>query len=246
MKRIEFMHVLLPLLFVAACTENEMSGYENDPAVYFAGIGDNKIDSINHSFVLLSSDVLTDTVLVRVNTMGALSSQARPVTVVQTNAGVEGSAVAGVHYVSFDDAALKPLLQVSAGKEFVDIPVVFIRDTSLLSGRVRLELALEKNDYFRPGVIDKLKFTLTTSDLLEKPSAWDTRWFIFLGQSWGPVKMRFLIDITGYDDWYTTPNDMSLLQYFGALAKQKLLEYNAAHPDEPLREANGDLVSFSS
>jgi hypothetical protein len=247
MKRFKFIYaVLLSALIAAACTENKMLSYENDPAVYFAGTGDAGVDSINHSFFLLSTDIVKDTVFVRINTMGELSSQSRPVPVVQANVGAEGAAVAGVHYVSFDDPTLKPLLQVPAGKEFVNIPIVFIRDKSLDSTKVRIELALTTNDYFRPGVTEKQRFSLTTTDLVEKPGAWDTRWFIFLGKSWGPVKMRFLIDITGYTDWFTTPSDMSMLQYFGALAKQRLLEYNAAHPDEPLRESNGDLVSFSS
>jgi hypothetical protein len=246
MKKYGFIYVLLLALIVAACTQNEMLNYENDPAVYFAGTGDNKSDSINHSFFLLSTDILKDTVWVRVNTMGELSSQDRFVPVVQKNAGAKSAAVAGVHYVPFDDASLKPLLQVPAGKEFVNIPVVFIRDASLDSIKVRLELALATNDYFRPGIVEKQRFVVTTTDLVEKPSTWDTRWSMFLGKSWGPVKMRFLIDITGYTDWSTTPSDITLLKYFEALAKQKLLEYNAAHPDDPLREANGNLVSFSS
>lgn len=246
MKRFKFIYVLLLPLIVAACTQNEMLSYENDPAIYFAGNLENQSDSVNHSFFMLSSEIAKDTVLVRINIMGELSSQARPVAVVQTNAGAEEAAVAGTHYVPFDDATLKPLYQVPAGKEFVDIPIVFIRDASLDSTKVRLELSLTTNEYFRPGIVEKQRFVLTTTDLIEKPSAWDTRWYMFLGRSWGSVKMRFIIDITGYTDWYTTPTDMALMQYFGAIAKQKLIEYNAAHPDDPLREANGDLVTFDS
>jgi hypothetical protein len=246
MKRFKFIYVLLFAHIVAACTQNEMLSYENDPAIYFAGNLDNKSDSINHSFFLLNSDILRDTVLIRINTMGELSSQARPLAIVQANVGAEGAAVAGTHYVPFDDATLRPLHQMPAGKEFVDIPVVFIRDASLDSTKVRLELALAANEYFRTGIVEKQRFVLTTTDLIEKPSAWDTRWYMALGKSWGPVKMRFIIDITGYTDWFTTPSEMALVQYFGALAKQKLLEYNTANPDNPLREANGDLVTFNS
>ncbi|MDR2815317.1 MAG: DUF4843 domain-containing protein [Proteiniphilum sp.] len=246
MKRFKFIYLLLLVLIVTACSQNEMLKYENEPAVYFDGAGYSKVDSINHSFFLLNSDILKDTILVRVNTMGELSSQARPVAIVQTNAGDSAAAVAGVHYVPFDDASLKPLLQVPAGKEYVDIPVVFIRDESLDSLKVRLELALVTNEYFRPGIVEKQRFVLTTTDLIEKPGAWDSRWYFAFGRSWGPVKMRFIIDITGYTDWNTVPTDMTMLTYFGALAKQRLLEYNAAHPDNPLREANGNLVTFNS
>jgi hypothetical protein len=249
MRRLELINVLLLSLsfLITACTENEMLNYENAPAIYFAGNATNRSDSINHSFFVLNSNIVKDTVRVRVNTMGELSSQDRPVTLIQTNVGAEGAAVAGIHYVPFDDATLKPLLKVPAGKEFADIPVVLIRDNSLDTVKVRLELGLVGNEYFRPGVVEKQRFVLTTTDLVEKPGAWDIAYATLLGKSWGPVKMRFLIDVTGYTNWYTMPAayEMIMIQYFGALVRQKLLEYNADHPDEPLREANGNLVSFN-
>jgi hypothetical protein len=247
MKRFEFICLicLLPLLAaVTGCTQNEMLTYENDPAVYFAGTGDAKVDSLNHSFFTLSIETLSDTVWVRVNTMGELSAQDRPVVLVQANAGAEGAAVAGVHYVALDDPDLKPLHSVPAGQEFGDMPVVLLRDESLSDGKVRLELTIAGNDHFRPGMSDKLKFTITTTDQVEKPPAWDTRWYYAFGTAWGPVKMRFLMSIIDAD-WNATPTDMSLLQFYAAFAKQKLLDYNAAHPDNPLKEANGDLVQIN-
>jgi hypothetical protein len=240
MKRFTFIYILLPLLVAASCTENKMLSYENDPAVYFAGGISG--DSLNHSFFLLNTNILRDTVLVKVNTMGELAAEDRPVSIVQTNAGTENAAIAGVHYVPFDDPDVKNLAVVPAGKEFVEIPVILLRDKSLDTTQVRLELTVLANEHFRRGINTKLRFLVTTTNLIEKPAAWDTRWYMFLGRSWGPVKMRFLIDVTGYTDWYTTPTDMSLLQYLGNLARQKLIEYNRDHPDDPLREANGDLV----
>jgi hypothetical protein len=248
MKKVELIGVLLLLIGMAGCTENEMLTYENDPAVYFAGAGENKADSLNHSFFLLDVNVLSDTVWVRVNTMGELSSQHRPVVLVQTNAGAEDAAVAGVHYVPFDDAGLKPLQYVPAGKEFGDIPVVLLRDESLGTGKVRLELTVAGNDHFRPGMSDKLKFTITTTDLVEKPPYWDTMLRSVFGASWGPVKMRCLISTTGYTNWSINPQLLMSTVFLplSVQVKQKLIEYNRDHPNDPLREDNGNLVTFDS
>jgi hypothetical protein len=243
MKRVELISVLFLLIGIAGCTQNEMLTYENDPAVYFAGTSTVKADSLNHSFYTLNTEIRNDTIWVQVNTMGELSAQNRPVALVQTNAGAEGAAVAGVHYVAFDDLNLKPLHYVSAGKEFADIPVVLLRDESLATGKVRLELTIAGNEYFRPGMSDKLKFTITTTDQVEKPAAWDTKWWYAFGKGWGLVKMRFLMSIID-TDWTVTPTDMSLLQFFAAFARQKLLDHNAAHPNDPLKEENGDEVKI--
>jgi hypothetical protein len=237
MKRIKFIYVLL-LLIAASCTENEMLIYENDPAVYFDK------DSVNHSFFALNTSILRDTVLVRVNTMGELSEHDRPVSLVQTNTGAEEAAVAGVHYVPFDADELKQHVAVKAGTSFVEIPVILLRDESLGLKEVRLELAVAANEYFRTGIATKRTFAITTTDLAIKPALWNSVWQMCFGITWGPVKMRFIIDVTGFTGWDGYPSDYSMLWYLRDITAQKFAEYNLAHPDAPLREADGTLVEF--
>lgn len=240
MKKNRFVYILL-LFIITSCTENEMLSYKNDPAIYFEN------DSVAHSFFALNTSVLQDTVLVRVNTMGEVSSQDRAISIIQTNAGKAGAAVAGVHYIPFDNASLKTLVKVPAGKAYADVPVVLIRDASLSLDQVRLELAVASNDNFRPGIDTKRAFIITTTDLALKPKDWDSMWWLIFGSTWGPVKMRFIIDATGYTDWDFFPSsDMSYLFYLRDMAAQKFLEYNMAYPDAPLREANGEIVAISS
>jgi hypothetical protein len=225
-----------------------MLAYENDPAVYFtyddAVIAAGQRDSINHSFFSLNTSILTDTVWVKVKTMGDISNQDRPISIVHTNAGKAGAAVAGTHYLSFDNPAIKSLMVIPANKVETKIPVVFLRDASLALEQVRLELALESNEYFRPGIDIWRTFIVTTTDQAVKPALWDSRWYIPFGRTWGSVKMRFIINVTGYTDWDVFPNETSVMIYLRDIVAQAFKEYNRDHPDDPLREANGDLVLF--
>ena len=240
------------LLCFAGCTENEMMEYENDPAIYFANRDNygNKKDSINivFSFFYSKSNVTHTSVPVRINTMGKLEPVDRPFSVVQTNIGQPGAAIPGVHYLPFDDPYIKETFNlemvIKANQWYGYVPVVFLRDPSLDLETVRLELAVAENDYFRPGINTHRRYVLTATSQAVKPGNWDTFWYMVFGRTWGSVKMRFIIDITGYTEWDQQPNDVYFTAFLRTLILEEFKKYNEEHPDKPLREANGDLVNF--
>lgn len=229
---------LLLLLFFTACKENELLKYDDDAALYFAK------DSVSQSFFLISSDMLRDTLYIQVNTMGHLSDVNRPIPIAQTNTGESNAAVAGVHYLPFDDPEVRDLMVVPAGKAIGHIPVILLRDKSLDLKTVSLKMRIGENEYFRPGIDTQREFLVKTTAQATKPNVWDTRWRYYFGLSWGSAKMRFLIDVTGYTDWENASIDGAYIRYMSALVQQKLLEYNEAHPDAPLSEADGTIVTF--
>jgi hypothetical protein len=249
-KKLKLMYILLlTVAVVSSCSEYEMLTYENDPAIYFTYddviVAAGQRDSINHSFFSLNTSILTDTVWLKISTMGEISPQDRPVSIVHTNAGKAGAAVAGKHYLSFDNPAIKSLMVIPANKAEAKIPVVFLRDESLALDQVRLELAVGSNEYFRPGIDRWRTFIVTTTDQAVKPALWDSRWYMIYGRTWGSVKMRFIINVTGYDDWDNFPtSDISYMNYLRDIVAQAFSEYNRDHPDNPLKEANGDIVVF--
>ena len=220
-----------------------MMNYGNDPAIYFA-YSDIKTDSINHSFFIYGPEITRDTVNVLIRTMGMPADYDRPVKLVQTNAGQANAAIPGTHYIGFDDPDIIDSICIPAGKVSQSIPVIFLRDKSLASGQVRLELTLENNEYFRQGIDEWRDFIVTTADNATKPNNWEKNWQYTFGASWGPEKMRFIIQSTGYTDFDNPPSDFSYRSWLGDTAKQALLEYNATHPDNPLCEADGTPVSF--
>lgn len=238
-----FIGMVVSLLTVMSCQENQMEPFKNDPAIYFTR-NDGQSDSINYSFFVLPSSVLRDTVYVRVYALGELADYDRPVKIVQTNVGKPQAAKAGVHYIPFDSPEVQKLFCIPAHKAYVDLPIIVLRDQSLISDEKRLELSVEKNEHFRVGIQEWSRFLVTISDLTTKPKLWDSIWKYYLGDSWGVVKMHFLIQSTGYTEWETVPSDYSYLVWLSATAKQALLDYNKAHPDQPLCEPNGDLVTM--
>ena len=239
MKRIITAAAIVIAACLAGCNENQMLEYENSPAIYFSGT------STLRSFFLLPSDVTHDTVWVEVLTMGLTADSDRPVSVVQANAGKPYAAVAGTHYVPFDNPDIAKKMVVPAGAVKMRIPVVAIKDASLELKKVELELAVAQNDHFRPGIDKQRNYLVTITSMVEKPDRWDNFWRHFFGPTWGPRKFRFIIDATGYYDWDILPDDSAFLEDMRSVTIQKFLEYEQAHPGEPMVEANGDLVVFN-
>ncbi|MGN0283007.1 MAG: DUF4843 domain-containing protein [Prevotella sp.] len=232
------------LLLNSACTENKMEPWNDTPAIYFEHSTSIQTDSVNQSFFIYDDDVKTDTVIVRVCAMGGVADYDRPFSLVQTNVGQSDAAVAGTHFEGLDSPEMKKYMVIPAGQVYQDIPFVFLRDKSLALGEYRLELAVEDNEYFRKGIDEWRTFVITTTDQAVKPALWDTSWKYYFGPTWGSVKMKFIIQSTGYTDFDTLPDDYSYRGWLGNTAKQALLEYNTAHPDAPLCEADGTLVTF--
>ena len=103
--KIRIATILIFLLIVGTigCKENTALEYENDPALYFENSYYTQQDSIAHTFFIQPDDQMRDTVFVEILTMGYPTDTDRPFVLEQTNAGKPGSAVAGKHFVAFDD-----------------------------------------------------------------------------------------------------------------------------------------------
>ena len=77
-----------------------------------------------------------------------------------------------------------------------------------------------------------------------KPTNWKD-WYYAFGASWGSVKMRFIIDVTGITNFDNVPDDYDYLIYLNGKLKSKLYEYNSTH-DQPLQEVDGTLIEFEN
>ena len=106
--KIRIATILIFLLIVGTigCKENTALEYENDPALYFENSYYTQQDSIAHTFFIQPDDQMRDTVFVEILTMGYPTDTDRPFVLEQTNAGKPGSAVAGKHFVAFNDPAI--------------------------------------------------------------------------------------------------------------------------------------------
>lgn len=242
-----FSHIIIYLLscilFIGGCREKDIERYENDPRLYFfygqESDGFIQRDSVEHSFFLLPVDRLRDTVFLDVRIMGHIAAYDRPLRIIQKNAGMPGAAVAGLHYVPFD--SVKSEWIIPANAVFKRIPIVFMRDVSLENEKVRLELGIEENDHFKPGINSRTRFVISTTMSAVMPENW-SMWEPYLGK-WGVVKMWFLVQYVGLSDFTALEDDMAYL-FYRSLAIDLLKLYNENHPDDPLKEKNGEEVSF--
>lgn len=239
-----FSILLSGLLFIiTSCEENKMAEYKNEPALYFENTTYGQKDSINHSFFIYNDDITFDTVWVVICTMGFPADYDRPVNLIQTNLNDEDAAIPDIHFIAFNNPDIQKYICVPSNQVRAKIPIVFLRDKSIASKKVRLELTIGSNEYFRPGINEWTNFVITTTDMAVKPTNWDTLWAPYMG-SWGSTKMKLIINSTGFTDFDNRPSDISYLKWLAATAKQALIDYNAEHPDSPLCEADGSPVTF--
>lgn len=226
--------ILGVILLTAACSRHDALMFGSDSQVsFFRGDdGYGQQDSILHSFFLESDDTQErDTVWVELALVGFPADEARPVKIVQTNKDAADAAVAGTHYVALEDPEVANQVVIGAGQSVTRIPVILLRDVALKTGKKRLELTIEENEYFKPGIDADRNFMVQTTELAEKPGSWDSSWKTYLGE-WSSRKMWFVVrylGLTDFDETYVTAHK----QYLRQKAHAKLNEYNASH-DEPL------------
>ncbi|MDR2130603.1 MAG: DUF4843 domain-containing protein [Odoribacteraceae bacterium] len=239
-----FIAALALVTLLPACRELELNAYEDDPRLYFYRdvSASKQRDSISYSFFFQDDNVMRDTIYVEIRTMGFPAPVERPFRVAQSNAGRPAAAEAGVHFLSFDDSALQGFMRVAPGSISALVPVVLLRAPSLKTEKVRLEIEIVENDYFKPGIRENLKFLVKISDSAEKPASWSTWEYFF--KAWGPRKMQFLTKYLGIDFNERAPQEWNQLLYYGGLAKEMLAQYNEEHPGAPLKEDDDTLVSF--
>jgi len=196
--------ILMGALF-AAC-EEELKPYNEDTCwVYFDLIG--SADTLqSRTFIYVGEDAETDTVWIPLKTIGKVMDYDRPVSLSQVQTD-ELDAVAGTHYVKFDDPGLSNLYVIPAGKSTVELPVVLKRDASLKTDKVLVQFELEANEHFAPGFVGPQYVQIWVTDQLDRPSFWPTASDATLNTKiapYDPALHQFLINATGnkWDDEY--------------------------------------------
>lgn len=225
---------------LTSCSDNEPIAYENNPALYI----DNDKD-ISFSFFYSTNKNGRDTVYAKVHAMGYVSDQPRAFTLYQKNAGDADAAQPGTHYVAFDTDEMKKLMVMPAGKSEYELPIILLQDKSLDTRVVKLKVGIRPNENFTSGIKEKDSLMVSFSSQAMKPTNWDD-WYYAFGASWGTVKMKFIIENTGLTNFDNVPTDTDYKSYLNTKLRSKLFDYNQAHPDAPLAEADGTLVDFSA
>ena len=234
---ISAMMSLAAVFAMTSCSENEPTDYVGGSALYI----DN--DDVNFSFFYAQDASDKASVKIKVHAQDLPSDQDRAFQLYQKNEDEADAAQASVHYIGFDSDEMKQVMVMPAGKSEVEVPVFLLKDASLDTQTVKLKIGVKPNENFSAGVVEKDSVVITFSSQAIKPTNWGD-WEDAFGSSWGSVKMRFIIDNTGITNFDNVPEDYNYLEYLKNKLNTKLFEYNEAHPDAPLAEADGTLVDF--
>lgn len=196
------------------------------------------------TFVYDPEDVVRDTVYFDIYTLGKVSESDRSFTIKQEEIPGVNNAVAGKHYVAFDDPSVKDLYVIKAGTAHSKVPVIVLREPSLKDTSVKLKMVIAPDENFQPGEPAKLWRRVEFSDQLTMPNRWPMMEGFF--GKYSKVKHQFFIDVTGekwddelFDEFYAS---ISLMNYYRTVVKTALVDYNNAHPGKPLTDEDGDAV----
>ena len=70
------------------------------------------------------------------------------------------AAIAGKHFVAFDDPEVVDRFAIAPGQVSVELPVILLRDKSLKSEEVKLKMKVEANEWFVPGIDQNREFVI--------------------------------------------------------------------------------------
>jgi hypothetical protein len=266
MKKIMYIWPIIALIFATSCEEKIPTWTGEDRINFRTDIATDTLQA--YSFVFEPNEVTQYTMYIEVNTEGFVRDFPRAVNIRQVLTG-NNDAIAGTHYVAFGT----PHVNIPAGAHSVMLPITLLRHTSLTGTQRILRVELLENEHFLLSAnINKLHRSILFSDMLSIPRKWIENGTLSgvssSGVVWGdfgpygPVKHRFMIDVTGMnfdDEWFAThygmltfagginwgwrPHDAAYITFLRNLLQQRLIERNEREGNE-LQEINGEAISF--
>lgn len=210
-----------------SCDQNDYLQYDENQAYVGFAYPSYGNDSIVYSFAL-HPNVEEDIVKVPMKLFGYAASQDREVGVEVIES--ESTAKEGVDFV-----IEQKRMEANAYKDSLIVKIKKSAEVETKDLVVKLRLC--GNDLFAAAPIDAETFRIILTSQLTEPTGWPFG-------DYSVIKHKFVIQTigiaTGYEKWSISDS----IRYKGILTKA-LYEYNKAHPDEPLKDENGMLITFA-
>lgn len=268
MKKISIYLLLLLPAFVFCSCEKDMETYHaagNDRINFVFEDYYHADTLISHTFVYYPESRQWDTLWMEMETSGFVTDYPRTIPLIQLPVD-SNAAIAGIHYIAFDDPSLKDVYVVPANQSKVKIPLIVKRDPTLKKKEYVLKIGIAENEHFKTGFEDYKERTFRISDILTRPKNWtgNVSWYCF--GKYGPKKYQFMIEVGAArgivinEDFFKglvpqNPPDMAYCDYWGGIFRDALNEENAARAaegkdvlrEDPLvGEAVGQEIYFKS
>lgn len=228
-------YLAVTFVFIS-CEEKVTERFSGDSSLYFyrdmysaneAGVMQN--DSIDYSFFLAGSEQET-TIWLQVNLTGNVVDYDREILIRQTNLDEVNAAIAGTHYVDFNDQRVSEYMFLPANKTSTLIPVILTRTTTMDDLSFRLVLSILPNQDFTQGIEEDTEgqssFIINITAKVMKPVTWDRNYDYAFG-TWGEEKMKFLIDYVGFTDFNIDMSNLEARYFWNLKAKTTLKDYES-------------------
>lgn len=197
-------------------------------------------------------DTQLDTVWVDAKTMGFVTDYDREFALEQVQVEGEENAVAGEDYVAFDSPEAQKCMVVKAGENRFRVPVLVKRSEKMKTKSVALRIRFKENSNFKNGLKGMQERTISITDRLSKPAAWDDFYLDYYIGLYGEKKHELMIQWSGkaWDDEYITEiqtKDPYYVDYMVQIFTKRLNEENAKRAAQglgPLSEADGTPIDF--
>lgn len=228
--------VIVQVLCLFTACENDGFYYQDEPRVRLVGpekwaVG---TDSLEYSFVIQPQSELEFNLPVSIYIMGNAANYDRTVNLTVDNSLTTAQ---DKHY------EMPTQVVLPANAYNVTFPLTLKRTTDLQDAGVRLYIKIAESADFKVGAIEQDHLLIKWNDMLSKPSNWDEGLTSYFGQ-FSIVKYRFIISTTGITEFDETQMSWAELTNYKILVTSALDEYNAANPNNPLKDENGILVTF--
>ncbi|WP_316793212.1 DUF4843 domain-containing protein [Pedobacter frigoris] len=256
MKALKYMIVAMVILAIASCKKDQYYLYDDVARIQFGPepsriytTSYNLADTLKpYTFFYEDASVTQDTVFFDIYAIGGVSKTDRTFTLAQEQVTSATNAIPGTQYVAFNDPKATKNFVIKAGTAHTRVPIVLLRDASLKTSTPVLKFKVIADGNFQVGEINNLWRKIEFTDRLSQPAAWNASAVQFYYGKYSVTKHQFMIDQTGekwdQDFMAPLPSDYALLQYWTGMLKITLINYNNAHPGNPLRDETGELVVF--
>lgn len=225
----------MAVLGIASCSNDDFL-YQDQARVRLVGpkIYTSETDSLNFSFVSVPSGTDSKTLDVDVYIMGPTASYDRTAAI----------AIDAEKTTATSDMYEVPsTVVIPADSSHAVLPVVIKRSDAILTKSVYLYIQVAENADFGVGVNEQNHLMLIWNDKISKPNNWDDL-TEFFGE-YSNTKYRFMLEtLTGVGELDADTMSWALLMSYRIKCQNALNDYNEAHPNAPLTDENGNLVSF--
>ncbi len=235
MKKNNITILLLVMIGIFTACENDKFYYQDEPRARIEGpyIWALGTDSLSFSFATYPKEIEEQHMEMVLYVMGEPTTYER---VVKLEIDDSKTTANSSQY------ELPLQVTIPSGKLEVPFFITLKRTAELIDQTVSLSVKIIESEDFKVGVNEQNHFLLSWNDILGKPVNWDTKLKEFFGE-YSLVKYRFIIDSLGFGEFKDSMSWSEMTNYKIKMITA-LTAYNEKHPEKPLTDENGQLVTF--